>query len=125
MHNIFKFNIRVPKMWRRKFNSPENLNVHTISDHEKESNSSFTMLSDGSLTDALLFRCEICLNVYESSKDLEDHAKVIHNSEFVHNDSFDIENAEIVIISNKVDDVQQEMNSMPRKRKTEPNYTRI
>ena len=27
------------------------------------------MLSDGSLTDTLLFRCEICLNVYESSKD--------------------------------------------------------
>ena len=75
----------------RKFNSPENLNVHMNSDHEEESHSSFTMWSDGSLTDALLFRCEICLNVYESWKDLEDH-----------------------------DDVQQEMNSMPRKRKPEP-----
>ena len=58
---------------------------------------------------------EICLNVYESSKDLEDHAKFIHNSEFVNNDSFDIENAEFVIIGDKVDDVQHEMNSMPRK----------
>ena len=41
---------------------------------------------------------------YESLKDLEGHAKVINNSEFVHNDSFDIENAEIVILSDKVDD---------------------
>ena len=67
----------------RTFKSPKNLDVHMNREHEEESHSSFTMLSDGSLSDALLFRCEICMNVFENPRDLEDHAKIIPNSEFL------------------------------------------
>ena len=97
-------------------------------EHEEESHSSFTMLSDGSLSDALLFRCEICMNVYENPRDLENHAKIIHNSEFVDKDSFYIHNAEFSnknkIISDRVDAVSQEMISIPKKKKTRTSYKR-
>ena len=86
----------------RTFKSPKNLDVHMNREHEEESHSSFTMLSDGSLSDALLFRCEICMNVYENPRDLEDHAKIIHNSEFVDKDSFHIHNAEFFLIRTRL-----------------------
>ena len=103
----------------RKFKSPENLDVHMNSEQEEEFHSSFTMLSGGSFSDALLSRCEICMNDYENPRDLEDHAKIIHNSEFVDKDSFHIYNAEFFdknrIISDRVDAVRQEMISISKK----------
>ena len=53
----------------RTFKSPKNLDVPMRRDHEEESHSSFTMLSDGSLSDALLFICVICMNAFENPKD--------------------------------------------------------
>ena len=83
-------------------------------EHEQESFSSFTMLSDGSLSNALIFRCEICANCYKNPRDLEDHAKIAHNSEFVEKDSIYIHNMEIS------DVVQKEVSIAPKKRKPEP-----
>ena len=62
---------------------------------------------------ALIFKCEICVNFYKNPRDLEDHAKIAHNSEFVEKDSIYIHNMEI-------SDVVQEVSIAPKKRKPEP-----
>ena len=71
------------------------------------------MLGDGSLSNALIFRCEICANCYKNPRDLEDHAKIAHNSEFVEKDSIYIHDMEIS------DVVQKEFGIAPKKKESQ------
>ena len=48
------------------------------SSNVEESYSSFTMLSKGSLSDILVFHCDICSNGYESKEDMEKHRRLAH-----------------------------------------------
>ena len=59
------------------------------------------------------------MNVYENPRDLEDHSKIIHNSEFVDKGSFHTHNTDFLyknrIINDRVDAVRQEMISISKK----------
>ena len=61
-----------------KFGTSDLLNTHMTSSHVEESYSSFTMLSEGSLSDILVFHCDICSNGYESKEDMEKHRRLAH-----------------------------------------------
>ena len=56
----------------KKFGSSKNLQDHIEAKHLHPSFSSFTLLSDGSLTDAH-FKCRNCGKLFESEADLADH----------------------------------------------------
>ena len=56
----------------KKVSSQRNLDDHISENHEHPSYSSFTLLSEGSLSDAL-FRCKNCNENFENEADLKDH----------------------------------------------------